>query len=90
MSIALNGISSIWEEIKPDLIIKTRRHCGTYFPLESIDKGKNMDCRLDYLSMYVANQIITIDHDCCFRGVTISGYLVAFNPLASSADPHIK
>lgn len=55
------GISSIWDEIDIEVEVLAKRQCGTIFPKESIEAGKNLELNFEYLACFTAHQIARLD-----------------------------
>lgn len=55
------GVSAVWDKIKPAVIVNARRMCGTIFPDECIEAGKSLPIDMTYFNLFTADQIIKID-----------------------------
>lgn len=55
------GPNAVWELIEVEVTLIAKRKCGTIFPQESIDKGKNLPLDMEYLALHAANQIIPLE-----------------------------
>lgn len=55
------GVSSVWSQIKSKVTIQAHRQCGAIFPIECIEAGIMTPLDIEYLGLFLANQIIKID-----------------------------
>lgn len=55
------GVRAVWNQIKSKVILHAQRQCGTIFPMERIEEGIKTPLDIEYLGLFLANQIITFD-----------------------------